>query len=504
MSTEGLTFDRNIFWSGNSTSATFGRFYEMDVNNNAISPAWNFGDFGTLEQWQSWFGTNKNSYTGNWVKDLVNVSDPSQNLRIQSNPTPMGSLLNNRGEKLTTVATDVDGNTRGVAGQRPDVGAIEFTGRMFVSDVEVDAITSPAVYKSSTGNFSDAEYLMTARPIEVKALIRNNGNLLQAGAKLTVTVSQQTLTGGYTTVFSNVVSTSALAAGESTEIAFNLADGTTPDFKPQTYYELGVSASQLPNNPWFANMLANVTPVYKIDVAVESDEYNANNTATKKVRFYIPRTNIGFLVSAENSWKTINYGDPTSTYTKDEVAGKLNYDSLSSGLKSLGWKATNTMNLLSPSGYLYDIFDRSGWEPKTVNYTLYRSMAWSDGNDKALTRFERADLAKFATSGVTTDKKNLIYAGEEVIRKHSSAVTSDPDRDLNLVNNIFRSTNVTPWTYSLATYGKVIGDNVGRNLKFNIAATNWKALLWDATYRTGDVDPNCAQDRKSTRLNSSH
>ena len=72
-----------------------------------------------------------------------------------------------------------------------------------------------------------------------------------------------------------------------------------------------------------------------------------------------------------------------------KLQADFNIDSLKSGIGNLGWMYN------SSSQYFYDVFDRKGWEPKAVNYTLYKTMYWSDGNDKPLTKLEVKDIRKF-------------------------------------------------------------------------------------------------------------
>ncbi|MBK9183339.1 MAG: hypothetical protein IPM83_09515 [Ignavibacteria bacterium] len=78
---------------------------------------------------------------------------PNQRLRVKTNPTPIGSLLNNRGERLSVITTDIDGAARGSAGQPFDIGADEFDGRQYVKDLEAAAVVSPSKYRAAAARF---------------------------------------------------------------------------------------------------------------------------------------------------------------------------------------------------------------------------------------------------------------------------------------------------------------------------------------------------------------
>jgi hypothetical protein len=59
------------------------------------------------------------------------------------------------------------------------------------------------------------------------------------------------------------------------------------------------------------------------------------------------------------------------------------------------------------------------WEPRSINYGMYRSMMWSDGIDKPLTRYQRMDVEEFLNEGYLLEKKNLIIGSQGMARVHS-------------------------------------------------------------------------------------
>ncbi|MFN3269324.1 MAG: T9SS type A sorting domain-containing protein, partial [Candidatus Kapaibacteriota bacterium] len=463
----GLTSDRNAFWYANGSGGTVVRFVETDENDNILDNGGNRNDFATLEQWQNWTGMDANSVFGNFTNDFVYQGyAPNQKLRIATNPTPLGSILNNRGNRIDWVTHDIDGNIRGAAGQRYDIGAVEFDGRLYLSDLEMIKITYPAKYQSSTGMFNDAQYVMDNSPTNVKALVRNSGNLQQSAVNVTVNIYREMPDGNFSTV-PEVTATKqvTLSSGESIEVDFALNDGQAPDFKPKTYGELANEGYYVPDQ--FLTMQANVTPRYKIVVSLGGDQQNANNSVSKVVRYYIPQSKTRALLSVENSMVQL---DANSTI--DEIAGRLNYDSLVTAFRKLGWMID------IPEGIFdFDIFDRKGWEPKAVDYTLFNSILWADGDDKPLTRMEKIDLRRFLTSGTVEAKKNLVISSQEIVRANAS--------DAEFVGGLLRARDVAPGNPQGAGVSNdgnaVIGLAVGRKLAMSIRSTGY----------SGDVPPYC-------------
>ena len=473
--------DRNVFWSTTNSGASVVRFVEMDGNNNIVD-TYNRDDFKTLSQWQQWTKQDMYSIFGNFTGDLVYLgAEPNQRLRVITSPQPpMGSLLNNRGEKLTWNTNDIDGNVRGSSGQRYDIGASEFTGRMFISDVEGLTVTQPGSYKVSVGTFADAEYIMTKAPIDVKCLVRNNGNIQQFGVACKVRIYRELPNGTFSSTFELEKSTTVdIPSSETVEVGFNLADFVGLNFYPRTYGELRGLGYVLPDQ--FVSMEANVTPRYKIEIGIQADQNNSNNVFSKVVRFYLMKSNLRVCVSNENSNTTLI---PTSTV--DQIAGRLNYDSVMKAFKRFGWKINIDAD---PPVYDYDIFDRLGWEPKAVNYNMFRTVVWSDGNDKdasnndkALTRFQRSDIRRFLDQGNTNEKKNLIAASQELVRNLSQ---NNANNDVTFLKDIFRSVNATPGN-PMGANGSYAGNTIKgvsleRNLVEKVVSTGY----------LNDVPPYC-------------
>jgi hypothetical protein len=459
----GITSDYNVFYTPDGSGGTYSRFIETLSNGTNLDLGTKL-DYETLGQWVAWTNADKNSVSGNFLADMEYLgSAPNQKLRVRTNLAPLGSLLNNRGQIISTVAADIDSETRGAAGQKYDIGHDEFTGRLYLSDVEAIRVTSPVAYRAGTGFFSDAEYIMTTAPIEVKGLIRNSGNLPQNSIACTLNIYRELPNGLYATVpeLTKIVIVAA-QSGEFMDVAFGLADGIAPDFKPKTFGELRAAGEPYVPISEFTSMLPNVTPKYKIVIGIQADQFNQNNYMEKIVRFYIRKSDMRIVASVENSMVNLDINSTT-----DEIAGRLNADTLFKGFGKLGWKIDQANNRFD-----YDIFDRRGWEQKAVNYDMYRSLWWGDGNDKSLTRFQKGDLYDFLSMGNEIEKRNLIIGSQEMVRSNNDAY---------LTGEILRSTNVAPGNPM-----GVGGDN-GNNSLMGVALHRNLVQDIDNTQYTGDA-----------------
>ncbi len=400
----GLTSNRNAFWAPNAAVV---RYIETDGSNSILALGAQ-SDYTSLGQWKGWTAQDISSVYGNFVADYVASATSPSKLRVSNSPYPLGSILDRRGDRLGAGIYDLDGDPRGLNGARFTIGADEFVGRLYVNDIEAIEITDPVAYRSGTGSFADAEYIMTKAPVNVHARMRNNGSALQSGVTIQAQIMDQ---------FSNIVANNAkvvtVSPGESVDITFDF------NFSPMTYSDLGIAAPAP-----FTAMATNVTPIYTIKVFTPVDENTSNNSVTKPVRFYLQRSPIRML----NSVTAVNANPNSSTTSFNDLVGRLNNDSMSKALSYVG------LNLGS-----YDLLDRQGWEPRAVNYSMYRTLFWS-GDTNRLTRQQRTDLRMFLASGVASDKRNLIVASQEILGKH---IGLDATNDEQFVHNVLRATNAS-------------------------------------------------------------
>jgi len=426
----GLTLNNNVYWIQESQADLY-RFIETDANAN-IYEYGKAKEFTRLSQWQGWTGQEKYSVDiYPFTNDFIVTNDVPSLLRIRTNPPVKGSALDGRGIALDYNLTDIDHNLRGYAGNRYDIGAQEFVGTPFMFDVEILNFEKPLHYQASTGfAFDDAEYMMTNIPVDVQVRVRNNGNMVQSGVKLNLTITRESNAGRFedgTRILSKDLTINSLAPGEIRVYPFDLASGKPNDFVPVAYSQFQGSNEEYTNIPaQFKLMEQNVTPRYKLTASVVYDENNINNIYEKTMRFFILRSNLKMLLSTEN-WQTIDTNKlPTDP---NIMAANLNLDTLIRGLDTLGWRRNPRENIKNN----YDIFDRKAWERRGIDYTIYRTVFWIDGHDNLSTGpkntisiYDFRDISKYLMSGSSvTEKKNLFISSQDFVRNNQPLYTPD-------------------------------------------------------------------------------
>lgn len=418
-------FNNNVYYISES-DVDLVRFIETD-NKTTIVELGSGKEFRRLDQWQAWTGQELTSVQiYDFTKDLqVFTGNPSK-LRSKKNPVPVGSSLDGRGITLDYVTEDIDGNLRGFAGHRYDIGAEQFTGKPYIVDVEALNFTEPLVYRATEGfPFDDAQYIMTKAPIEVSAQFRNNGTQLQSGVKATLTILRESKANRFedgVVVLTKEVNVNNISAGQIANVRFNLGDGIPDDFIPQAYSDFDGTLNAYTNIPThLVRMRANVTPRYQLRIRLQFDENNRNNEITQTVRFYLQRSRYKMMISTEN-WQTIDtLALPTDA---NLVAANLNLDTLIAGMFRIGWY--NDIKLENQR-YDYDIFDRENWERRSIDYTLYKTMFWVDGHDRRannalnqLNIYQYRQLLGFLESGNSQagNKKNLFISSQDFVRNN--------------------------------------------------------------------------------------
>ena len=418
-------FNNNVYYILES-DVDLVRFIETDNQNNIVELG-SGKEFRRLDQWQAWTGQELSSVQiYDFTKDLQVYTGNPTKLRVKKNPVPVGSSLDGRGIELDFVPQDIDGNPRGYAGHRYDIGAEQFSGTPYIVDMEALNFTEPLVYRATEGfPFDDAQYIMTQVPVEVSAQFRNNGTQLQSGVKATLTITRESKANRFEdgiVVLTKEVSVNNLPAGEITNITFDLADGVPDDFVPRAYTDFDGTPFAYTNIPaHLVKMKDNVTPRYLLTIKLQYDENNWNNEISQIVRFYLQRSRFKILISTEN-WQTV---DP-STLPNDAniVAANLNLDTLIAGMFRIGWY--NDVKLENQR-YDYDIFDRENWERRSTDYTLYKTMFWVDGHDRKadnslnqLNIYKYRQLVDFLKTGNSSvgNKKNLFISSQDFVRNN--------------------------------------------------------------------------------------
>lgn len=417
----GMKSDNNAFMLENEDAQIY-RFVELDRQNRIVERGFN-KEFIQLDQWRYWTNQDWNSTVGDFVKDHEFVGFSPANLRIKTHPFPFNSILNLRGKNVDAVPHDFFGISRGDAGEIYDIGAIEFNGEMSDRDIEIVAVKEPGSYKATHPMpFSDVEYVMISEPTQqnphrVVVTLRNNSNIMVGGIPITMNVKREGHpldSIDFADEFTIEGFVNQLDPGETVDVVLS-----NPEFSPKTYAEF-----RSPNQPYnipdeYKALEANVSPIYKYTFDLETDEIVSNNDYEKLIRFYIQKSNISLMVSARGIMDEMN---PDSVSTND-IANNLNLDSLMSGFFNIGWfvdveREDPVINI--------DVFDRAVWEPRSVNYPLYRTLFWVDGHDElqdgspnTLTRYERLSIREFLSSGMIGNKKNFVMGSQEAVRLNS-------------------------------------------------------------------------------------
>ena len=512
----GLVSNRNAFWkiekgdpADKSGLAVYG-FKEYAPETEEWLP-YNQDDYETLRQWRNWTEQDYNSIISDFTGDYTYLSTkPNRELRINV-PYPKGSVLNNRGFNYSEyLTTDIGGKKRGEAASLYDIGACEFNGSLYLQDMEVKTISEPSTYQAGLGMFSDAEYLMTSFPLDCKVVIRNSGSLDQSGVEIILRIYRENASGVFTDDALDTIKAYAdVVTSESVEVSFNLPaieaakDDTSKLFVTYSDLRGSIPAYIIPAH-FRGDMEANVTPRYKFEIEIRPDENNSNNTASTIARFYVKRSNeLNLMITAENTDTDI-YN--TATDPGNEVeSGKLNFDRLSYGFSRLAWFTNINVDIMYEDDDMLDsmkidVFNRNSWEPKSVDYTNYKLLFWSDGHDKPLTRYEKWNLSAYLAEGVIGNKKNLVVSSQEIVTANSFKwVGPDLVEDQTFVNNVLRcmyNDELTPWATGTDGHS-VLGEDFDRDQIREIEKTPVLRYDWNTDGNSNntvsdDPMPMCA------------
>lgn len=434
-----LISDRNAFDIRNSATDLF-RMVQTTGNGEVVNEGFN-GEFENLNQWFYWTNQDGNSIVGPFANDFTVLDSKTEDddedvlsvlsLRVKANPFPENSILNNRGKDLIDIVEeDIDGDVRGNAEEKYDIGADEFNGTSLKFDLELVRIVAPGVYKAETGKFSNNEYIMTKSPVGMTVRVRNNSSVLVNTPRVHVKIYHETYD-GVMDATKNVVMdyTAIIPAIAAHETADVVITDNNNKFEPETYgYWRMLNGTQPFNVPVeFRAMESNVTPLYRIEVSLDDDQLTENNSTEKDVRFYLKHSTIDLMTSAEHLKYDLSTIDPVN---QDYTAAQTNLDSLIRVYHTYGW---STEFGPEPENRKLDVdlFDRKEWEPRSIDYTLYRSLVWSDGNDvnlngeaNVLSNYDVINLTDFFKSGTEeyAGRKNFLAASQEFVRNNSDNV----------------------------------------------------------------------------------
>jgi len=425
----GINSDHNAIYTTGTLDAV--RFIETAVMTNdenkqfltTLHAGWN-DEFESLRSWISWSGMDKYSVFGVDFNKDFNFNESNITLKT----TPTLSVLSNRGLKLDGSRKDLNGSIRGNSGERFDIGAIEFVGNDKTVDFEASLITSPMAYYDKRGNFNDAEYVMTTTPINVNALIRNNGALLEENIPVSINIYRQDPIKGWVETETKNLTVKANRsdfAELNTDFAFNV----------ETYAELDEVAPRAE----FYGMEENVTPLYKVAIKVGYDQYSDNNLIEQVYRFYVRRAE-EFKIIQSNP---LMIPDPETATDLATYSAAKNAQVLMTSMKEIDLynvsrqdaEANKLADKKVDIAYRQnvDFFNRNAWPERSTNYSIYKTVVLADGDQTTLSRFEKASIINFLNSGDETHKKNLMLSSEEIVRnQHFNHWKKGIDLDLDL------------------------------------------------------------------------
>ncbi len=417
-SDQTLKINNNVY--SVATGGSVVRFVETN-NNSEIIEGGDLNEFPTLDRWSLWTGQDQNSVDNyNILNDYIISGQDPQNINVKSNPVPTGSVLNNRGIILANVPVDLHGNPRGVQGQAYDIGAIEFNGIPYVTDLQPYGILMQNAKRDpSPSIFSDAFYYMMGKKIDFTARIYNGGVNTQSQVPITITIQQENPDGTFSNFLTEQVKVGVINTSSFVDVSFNLNDEIGIEFAPKTYYELnkereaqGLSLYTVPDN--LSPMTANVTPIYRISISTPLDQQNNNNMKTYDFRYFVERSPIRLLTLSSSNNQGLS-----EVPSVDEIATKLNLDNLNIAFNGMGWYIDY------PAGrFDYDYLYVDGWMPKALNFNNYASVVMSDPDYEAsstnLTEYQRKAFIRFLESGKSDSKKNLVIASQELARLNRS------------------------------------------------------------------------------------
>lgn len=492
----GYMSDRNAYEIAPGSNASIYRFIETDSTNRIIELG-TANEYANIRQWQDWTFQDMNSKQGNFTQDMiVNNVDFYTALRVNLNPAPpLASILNNSGEQLINeVPRDIDSNYRGEANQRYDIGADEFNGRFYAEDVSVENIIEPRRYQAGTGQFSDAQYIMQLPPYRIEAVTRNNGMLPRSNINARIYLYVEAANSTFVKIDS-ADKYIGIAPNDYTNVSHEFPNSFNQLF-PKSYSDF-IKMANNPNNSAtvrdslmalynytvpdrFKGMENNVTPRYKLRVQLIVGEQRSDNDFYEKyVRYYVPKSKISMLISGENVAANLN----DANVNQDKIAARLNMDSLKTGLKKLGFYA-NPDSLNN-----YDVFDRNGWEKRAVDYEVYQTVFWTDGDDKPVSKTQIADIRKyFNTPIANANKRNMVIASQEMAREITN--TNYYQYDSTFATDVLRALPADPKTPLVSETGSYITyhDNLVQGASIQINGFSETEKIIRTGYQ-GDAEP---------------
>lgn len=374
----------NIYQNTNTSNSSTAVLYNLTVprpmfsnvmSNNNLIDVRNSSSFANMSEYDAATGTNTYSITvptlNAWrtmsQQDILSVGgDPmfiSDSLHLPIATTYIYSTASNNGAWLnsTTQSTDIDGDTRLVAGGNPDIGADEFDGFQYTNDLAVMTITKPSGILNTNGYTQ----VTAETPLAIQAVVKNMGSIIANNRTVTAMVEYSTNSGAtWLPVGTNATTPMTWQVGEARTI-----DITGPAITNEA------------------------TRLFKVTVSVANDQYNANNTVSKIFQIVVKRA------------------ATLLTYNSSTLKGQQNKDSLAGALQRLGVK--------------YDSLDRNAWGASNlIDYSPWWTVVWATGDPNtayssglgigSISLKEEQEIINYLRAGQSYAKKSFIVAGQNI------------------------------------------------------------------------------------------
>ncbi len=337
-------------------------------------------------------------------------------------------------------------------------------------DIEILDVL-PGNPRAESGIFSDAEYIMATRPVIISVILFNSNPTDSINANINIKVYQENNPGEFDIEVVNITKTKTIPPGDTTIIWSFQFSPEENSFNPKTYFEISEVDSNYYIPPHFESMKYNVTPVHKIEINVVDSESNEQISSGKEVRFFIKRGDV--IASGKCLDVKIN-----SNSSKDSIAAKLNFDNLNLGFRNIGFNRDYGSDVC-------DVLDRDRWPVNSVDYSEYRFLFWSDGDENPISVSERADITRFVESGPygsSEGRVGVFIASQEMARIHGRP---GEHYDRAFCVELFRTKYAPPGNPlgkgNTADEIMMIGHRIGRDLEYFIEPTGFE----------GDQPPYC-------------
>jgi hypothetical protein len=394
-----VSSDYNLFdLRGTNTFATVN---EYDLNSGTLIQT---RAFRRLNDWRTFTLADSHSVTGDPLFASDSLHEPTALSYVESPASNNGAWLN-----TATQLYDFDGDLRLQGNQTPDIGADEFDGFQYTSDLATLSITQPAGYSAT----SDTTSVTIENPLWVTAAVKNLSSQAVFNVPVSATVEVAISGGPWTTIYSSTTSPMNFEVNETKSVTFR--------------------------GPVITSAQAQ-TGVFRVTVTTPNDQNNANNAAQKVFRVLLK--NNATLVS----------------YTSASPFGLKNRDSVTAALRRLN--------------VAYDSLDRNAYGSQDVDYTPWWTLVWSSGDPTnpsnglqtsylgagAVSFKETQDVERYLQAGQTYAKKSLIAAGQNIafynaFLKTNNAIT-DTEFMTTYLHTVYRANAPTSGAYSGTIQGQ--------------------------------------------------